>query len=248
MKNLYRNRFTLIVFLTAITSCIQNPFIDNETPKIHTITKIQVDSNNNFIRRCFYKEFNSSNILVKFIEYNEDGKYVVHNYTQIAPNLTEEKLFYYHSNSMLDSQLLNYNYYTVNNKIDKIVTLNVSGDTTKVQLFTYDSLGNVSIVTERIPSSNIQVRTNYFYTYNEKGEILKILIQNSSNPTNTRLEEFSYQPNNSAINRSIYNSFGELQEVITIVYNKLGLIISEIYTSHTGKFLRKYLYEYTFYN
>ncbi len=229
----------------AITSCIQNPFIDNEVPKIHTIIKIQVDSDNNIIRRCFYKEFNSSGILIKFIEYNEGGKYAVHNYTQISPNLTEEKLYYYHSNSMLDSQLLIYNYYTANNKIERIITLNPLGDTTKIQLFTYDSLGNVSVVTEHIPSSNIEVKTNYFYTYNEKGKILKILIQN---PTNARLEEFSYQPNESAINRSVYNSSGELQEVITIVYNKSGLIVSEIYASHTGSLLRKYLYEYTFYN
>lgn len=251
MKDFYRNRFIrfiLVIFLTVITSCIQNPFIDNGVPKIHTIIKIQVDSNNNIIRRCFYKEFNSSGVLIKFIEYNEDGKYVVHNYTQISPNLTEEKLFYYHSNSILDSHLLNYNYYTANNKIDRIVTLNPSGDTTKIQLFTYDSLGNVSVVTELIPSSNIEIRTGYYYTYNEKGEILKILIQNLSNPMNARLEEFSYQPNKSAVSRSIYNSFGELQEVITIVHNKSGLIISEIYTSHTGGLLRKYLYEYTFYN
>lgn len=245
MKNFYRNKFAIVILLLAITSCIQNPFVDDGTLKVHTITKIQVDSNDNIIRRCFYKEFNSSGTLIKFIEYNEDDRYVVHNYTQIAPNVTEEKLFYYHSNSMLDSQLLNYNYYTAHNKIDRIVTLNPLGDTTKIQLFTYDSLGNVSVVTEHIPNSNIEVKTNYFYTYNEKGEILKILIQNQAN---VRLEEFSYQPNKSAINRSIYNSFGELQEVITIVYNKSGLVISETYTSQTGSLLRKYLYEYTFYN
>lgn len=245
MKNFYRSKFAILILLSTITSCTQNPFIDNEVLKIHTITKIQVDSDNNIIRRCFYKEFNSSGILIKFIEYNEDGRYVVHNYTQISPNLTEEKLFYYRSNSMLDSQLLNYNYYAPNNKIDRIVTLDPLGDTTKVQLFTYDSLGNVSVVTEHIPSSNIEVKTNYFYTYNERGEILKILIQNQ---TSARLEEFSYQPNKSTINRSIYNSFGELQEVITIIYNKSGLIISEIYTSNTGSLLRKYRYEYTFYN
>ncbi len=246
MKKIFQHSFIFPIVSILLYSCIQNPLSENKILEIHTIIKIQVDSNNNPIRKCFYKEYNNMNKLIKFIEYNEDGNYVLHNYTQIADNLTEEKLFYYQSNGSLDSQMINYNFYTLNNKIDRIVTLNHFGDTTKVQLFSYDSLGNVAVVTEVIPQLNIEFKTNYSYIYNTRGEILKISVHNTSNPNKTRFEEFSYFPNNSTINRSVYNSLGELQEVVTISYNKSGLIISETFTSREGRFLKKYLYEYTF--
>ncbi len=239
-------KILLFICLAVLSSCLQNPLNITESPVIKTITKYEVDSLDNIIRVCFVKEFDITGHLIKFIEYEENGRTIEHNYEVISKNLIIEKVLFFGSQNNIDSITIKENFYNEKNQISKIITFNQAGDTLSLHLYDYNNSGNITEIKEIDLINKLKNEKKFSYKFNGNGELVGIEITFSGSDTPTQFEQIEYLSNFRQV-RSQYYLDGNLKTIKINTYNSLGLLISELYLNPDNSFQKKFKYEYAFF-
>ncbi len=242
--------FTITTIIAAMYSCenLSTPIEDNPVLKLKTEKKWKVDPlNDDRLYVVKVKEYDIIGNLVFTQEYNSVGNLntqSTYTYTD-EESSKEEKIIYNQDGSKQNNVVIEYTFNT-NNQIKKKIEYDSSGVVVSVFEYNYDNKGNL-IRKDEIKPNGSQQTVDFNYTYNPQGDLIERKVTSNGNIVNR--DSLTYNYNSSSFDViNLNQTTGLIDGKTTFIYNKKGLINTEIELSSAGKVLNKYIYEYLYYS
>ena len=246
--NFVRNILILTFTGILLYSCqeIVSPTDSGKIQILKSETKWNIDINSNLrTNKIYYKEYNKAGNLTINEEYTENGSlHIRSSYNHEVTGSTEEVLMYGDTGNVLSKNKNEYQYDHFGRVVKK-TAYDGNGKVSSVYTFQYDSKGNVVTKIEQNSTSGSQVKTDFNYSYNKQGELVeRITIQEGAEQSRDSLVYF---PDRHQLQIYNFGTGGRITNIVEINYNNAGRIIDETKYDITGKILKKYNYEYTFF-
>jgi hypothetical protein len=240
--------YLLLLFVILLTAaCTNNPVFEPQKHQINTVTKWLIDnSSENKIAKISFKEFDRKGNLILSENFNENGTILIRRTIIYKNNLKIENITEFKENTnSITSQYISR--FDDKGNVAERVSINPEGDTTGIFKFSYDSKGNIIEELHYDNKGNLIERIAYAYNYNIEGFVIGRSIRDSFNNKFTSRDSIIYRPDEQQVERIVYNEAGKKQIIYTYVYDNAGNVRKEIHSDNTGKILKKYIYEYTYY-
>lgn len=238
----------LAIATIVIVSCDTYNSTEPQFDKIiETATKWKVNPlSNQKIHIISFKKFNEiGNILIEE-HYYESGDIKSRSLYSYQNNRSEESITLFDENGIqVDEEFCNYTY--DGDKIIEKQLLDESGNILKILQFDYNSEGRL---VKTVEIDNVTGNTNfteYNYNFNQNGNMIERIILSENGEVKTR-DSLNYIGNLNTIEVINFNSSGFIHTVKTFIYDLNGKVTTEYESDSDGNIVRKYIYEYTYFD
>ncbi|MDC1068836.1 hypothetical protein OAQ99_06735 [Candidatus Kapabacteria bacterium] len=234
MKKIILN-ISLLIF---VSSCMESPTAVgiSDVQILHTETKFKIV--NAIQNKVYVKEYSPQGNILKYLRFEENNVKQVSEFeydggTQIE-TITDEN-----ENSIRTVE------YKVNDngKVDEVSTYDVLGNVLGSKLYEYDEYGRVIKLISSDTNSVDNILT-YNYDTDKNGRVNLISIVNDKNET-IKYDSLVYS--NNQITKFTIDQKGEIEQVISLLYDPSGKIESETILNGKNEITCKFIYRYTFY-
>ena len=238
----------LILLLTVlIVSCTQDMSLGPQnSSKLKSETKwLLANSDDHKITIVSKKQYDKLGQLIQSEQFDDKGVLLtqtVITYNQ-SQTIEEVKTF-----GNTGSPVVVKNIYTVDLKgmITEKLSQNSDGDTIEINKFNYDIKGNLVEETIYNKDGSLKSTTKFEYKFNEQGFVVGTRINGGG--ANQTSDTIIYKMDQRLVERIKFDSSGLTQVIYTYMYNTNGKVKKEIQTDKSGNILRKYEYEYIYFN
>lgn len=249
MKKNIKHIIILSSFLALLLwgcDAIDNSVTPTEEVIIKSLSKWNVDVEtsvkNNLV---LYQEFTQDGRLLISEAYFETGILSSSSQFSYDDNTGEEvTVIYDESGEEVKKEFCEYKY-----EDKKVITkklLDSDGKVLKTLTYDYNSEGRVIKTTEINAQTGSEVSTQFNYQFNNSGNLVeRVIIDNDG--TVRRRDSLNYRGDINSIEIINFDLHGAVDVVKTYIYNYNGNVTTEIESNSSGKILRKFRYEYTYY-
>lgn len=239
----------ILLSVVMLVSCTQDMSVGPQNgTKIKSETKwLLANSTDQKIHIVSHKQFDISGQLLKSDIYNESGSLVSQTVITYSSNLTVEEIKTFNNTGTPDIVI---NSYLIDLKglITQKISKDSKGDTLAINRFDYDLKGNLVEETIYDKFGTLKSRTKFEYNFNDQGFVIGTRINDGIGGINQSRDTIIYKMDLRLVERIKYDSSGFLEIIYTYMYSPDGKVTKEIQTDKTGNILKKYSYEYAYFN
>ena len=233
--------------LLALSCTNESPFGSSDYDvKVKSETKWELNATSGErLHKLYYKEFDKSDNLSVYIEFNE-GVLVSKSLYSYKEKSSTETITTYNEAGVVTSNVKNQYSFNSFGKISEKVKYDSSGKMLNREVYEYDLKGNIEKRLNYNPSGVLVATSVYTNKYINGNLVERNINENSGNSSIVTRDSLMYNTDKNRIDIINYNSDGAMQNIITYIYNVYGKISFQTETTPAGVVTKKYefVYEY----
>ena len=234
--------------MMLIASCTNNPVFEPQEHQVKSQTKWLVNAETESkITKISYKEYDRQGNLVFEEKYNDSGQLIFIKNLTLTGNIQVEEIIKFDDNGN-KKVIRNINNMDDGGNVIESVSVSSSGDTTSISKYTYYDNGKIKEEFLYDKGGQLIKKIIYSYNYNVNGYVTGRVVNDNLDELLISRDSIVYHLDLRQVERIVFNSTGEKEVVYSYYYDNAGNIIKEIHIDSSGNIIRKYIYEYVYYN